>query len=90
VADASNDPPRSIIRKETLNLRESFLVEMTRRDALRQMISRHRNAKLGHHFIANCLSQIVIPESLQKTFQDELFYWDDSGNDDKNRVILFT
>jgi hypothetical protein len=66
------------------------MAEMTRRDALRQMINRHRNAKLGHHFTAKCLSQIEIPVSLHNTFRDELFYWDDSGNDDKNRVILFT
>ena len=89
-AGASNDPPRSKIREETLNLKESCMAEMTRRDALRQMINRHRNAKLGHHFTAKCLSQIEIPESLHNTFRDELFNWDDSGNDDKNRVILFT
>jgi hypothetical protein len=60
-AGASNDSPRSIIREETLNLKESCMAEMTRRDAMRQMINRHRNGKLGHHFAAKCLSQIVIP-----------------------------
>jgi len=48
----SNDLPRSIIREETLNLKESSIAEMTRRDALRQLINRHRNAKFGHAFTA--------------------------------------
>ena len=89
-AVASNDPPRTIIREETLNMTESGMAAMTRRDALRQLINRTRNFKLGHGFNAKCLSQIEIPEELRKTTKDELFYWDDSGNDNKNRVILFT
>ena len=44
---------------------------------------------MSHGFKAKCLSQIEIPEALRKEFRDELFYWDDLGNHDKNRVILF-
>jgi hypothetical protein len=73
-----------------MNMTESGMAAMTRRDALRQLINRTRNYILGHGFNAKCLSQIEIPEELRKTTKDELFYWDDSGNDDKNRVILFT
>ena len=62
---------------------------MTRRDTLRQQINRIWNLKLSHGFKAKCLSQIEIPEALGKEFRDELFYRDDSGNHDKNRVIPF-
>jgi len=36
------------------------------------------------------LSDLFIPESLQKTYLNQIFYWDDSGRDDKTRVIVFT
>jgi hypothetical protein len=72
-AVASNDPPRTIIREETLNMTESGMAAMTRRDALRQLINRTRNYKLGHGFNAKCLSQIEIPEELRKLLKMSYF-----------------
>lgn len=37
------------------------------------------------------LSEIVIPDNLTHTLKHKhLFYWDDSGQKDKNRIIVFT
>lgn len=31
-----------------------------------------------------------VPDSLRKTYRGEDFYWDDSGKDDTERIIIFT
>ena len=49
-----------------------------------------RNGKAGHGFNAKLLSQIEIPENLRNNYKGQKFYWEDSGNNDKNRIILFT
>jgi hypothetical protein len=36
------------------------------------------------------LYELFIPESLQRTYLNQVFYWDDSGQSDSTRVILFT
>ena len=51
------------------------------------MIKRTRNKRAGYEL---CLAEIKVPENLQTTYRNELFYYDDSDATDKNRVILFT
>ncbi|CAF0877868.1 unnamed protein product, partial [Brachionus calyciflorus] len=87
----SNDPPRSILIEIQKGLNASAIGAMSKPDALRQMINRLRAKKFSFKkFGATSLAEISIPPELKKTFNGEEFYWDDSGADDKNRVIIFT
>ena len=36
------------------------------------------------------MSVIVVPLALTRTYKDEKFYWDDTGSEDPNRLMLFT
>ena len=65
---------------------------MTLKSAQAQVINRLRNkaAGYGRYTNAKCLSKIEIPLALHSTYKDEKFYWDDTGNDDPNRIIIFT
>ena len=86
----SNDDPRSIIRDSQLNMKPEAIGFMTKKDAFRQIINRLRNKKAGFGVNAKCLKLLEIPENLRSTYSEQKFYWDDTGNDDKNRIIIFT
>ena len=45
---------------------------------------------MGFGVNAKCLKLLEIPEILRSTYSEQKFYWDDTGNDDKNRIIIFT
>lgn len=67
------------------------LCSVSKPDAMRQMILRARTKKFSFKkFKATSIAEIKIPDELKKTYRNEEFYWDDSGSDDKNRVIVFT
>ncbi|CAF0921710.1 unnamed protein product [Brachionus calyciflorus] len=92
-ASASNDFPRTILRDTQLSLNEETISLLSKPEALRKMIVRERNKNtLGSlvGFNAKTLSEIFITETQKKTYNNELFYWDDSGSHDKNRVLIFT
>ena len=86
----TNDDPRSIIRDSQLNMKPEAIGFMTKKDAFRQIINRLRNKKVGFGVNAKCLKLLEIPENLRSTYSEQKFYWDDTGNDDKNRIIIFT
>ena len=65
-------------------------------DAMRQLINGVRRNVAGFGSNAIDLSSIVIPDNLKYCYKakeedpDVLFYWDDSGEDDESRVIVFS
>ena len=88
-ASDSSDQPRLIIRRTQLTL-STECVSMLRKDAVRQVIQRTRNKKQLKVFNAKCLTELTIPTELTKTYKNKLFYFADSGSNDRNRVILST
>ena len=65
MAMTTNDNPRTILRENSLHLTDAAISSLTRKDALRQLILRTRNFKVGHGFTAKCLSEIDIPNNLR-------------------------
>ncbi|RNA13100.1 hypothetical protein BpHYR1_006663 [Brachionus plicatilis] len=87
----TNDPPRTIMTDVRKCLNLEVVAAMSKPDAIRQMINRTRSKKFSFKKLkANSLSEIEIPIELRKTYRDEEFYWDDTGCEDKNRIIIFT
>lgn len=90
MAIRSNDQPRALIRDFQLTLSDECISTWSKKDAIRQLIIRTRNAKSGCGFNAKCLQDLEIPESLKSTYKGSKFYYGDSGKDDQNRIIFFT
>ena len=86
----TNDDPRTIKRDTQLVGSDEVISAMTKKDSIRHLINRHRNNKAGHGFNAKCLKNLEISYNLQFTYKEHKFYWVDSGNDDLDRVIIFT
>lgn len=64
---------------------------MSKFDSIRRLIQRTRLRKFGmKQIVAKSLREIVVPHSLQYTIRGAKFYFEDSGPEDKNRIILFT
>ena len=59
-------------------------------EPFRQQVNRKRNDEAWHYKSPPDLSQIDIPEQLKTTIRGMTFYYDDSGADDNERIILFT
>lgn len=87
-AKKSHEPPRVIITESNKGLSEAAADQAPRYNAFRQVISRQRDMGYGVEF--KSLAIITIPPTLQLTFKNSRFYWDDSGPDDKNRIIIFS
>ncbi|CAF1065902.1 unnamed protein product [Brachionus calyciflorus] len=85
----SNEYPRCIIRKIQSNL-SNECVSMLKKDAIRKIFVRERNKNALSGFNAKSLEKLVIPDNLQITFKNKKFYFFDSGQHDKNRIIIFT
>lgn len=49
-----------------------------------------RKNKAGFGENPSTLSKIIVSKKLGQTYDGKKFYWDDSGPEDLNRVILFT
>ena len=86
----NNDQPRTIYKQSHLKLTDDCVSGMPNKNAIRQMINRSRKNKAGYGIGAKSLNLVEIPENLKNTYKDNKFYWDDSGSDDLNRVIIFT
>ncbi|CAF0985761.1 unnamed protein product [Brachionus calyciflorus] len=87
----TNDPPRTIMTQIQKGLNLETICALNKPDAMRQFINRTRHKKFSFKkFTATSLSEIEVPVELRKTFRGQEFYWDDSGKDDKNRIIIFT
>ena len=63
---------------------------MSKPQAWRKMIQRVRNRRAGYGLQVKHLKLVVIPENLRYTYKNHKFYWDDSGQDDADRIIIFT
>ena len=82
--------PKGIIREATSDLSEEAAAKMRSQEATRQMLNRIRSQNNEDFEEADTLlSDLIIPESMQRTYKNEIFYWD-SGQFDVTRVILFT
>ncbi|RNA38784.1 hypothetical protein BpHYR1_049580 [Brachionus plicatilis] len=79
-ASSSYEPPRSLIRDSQKYSDLEFLCRLGKKEAITKMIIRERNKDLQ------------VPTSFQFTTKDKLFYFEDSGleNKDESRVIIFT
>jgi len=87
----TNNPVRSIIRDGNKELDEEAASKARSMSSLTQMLNRKKAEKNGVvQPYDTPLCDLFIPECLHKTYLDQMFYWDDSGRDDKTRVIVFT
>ncbi len=88
-AQSTHDKPRSIIRETQSGLNGGEAVAATRPAPLRQLINRLR--RKTNKFESDPLSRenIQLPFDIL-TKKGEQFLWDDSGVDDKNRIIIFS
>ncbi|RNA32362.1 hypothetical protein BpHYR1_052916 [Brachionus plicatilis] len=87
----TNDQPRTIMVNILKAISITTVSALSKHDAMRQLINRTRIKKFSiKKFTASSIAEIEIPNELRFIYRDDEFYWDDSGKDDKNRVILFT
>ena len=81
---------RTIISSVLKNVSQQAAIEMPRADALAQMIKRERNEFAGRGNF-HTRSSVVIHQDLMFTLDSNLlFLRDDSGSDDKSRIIIFS
>ncbi|CAF0977012.1 unnamed protein product [Brachionus calyciflorus] len=76
--------------KILFTLSEDCIVSNPKKDAIRRLINKTRNDKTDKGYNAKSLAELVIPEDLKFTLKGKNFYFGDSGQNDKNRVIFFT
>jgi hypothetical protein len=89
--EVSNDPVRSIIRDGNKESDEEAASKARSISSLTQMLNRKKAEKNEViQAFDTPLCDLFIPEGLQKTYLNQVFYWDDSGRSDDTRVILFT
>ncbi|CAF1109304.1 unnamed protein product, partial [Brachionus calyciflorus] len=81
----TNEDPRTIIKECLVGISSLASCKMPRVPALTQRIQRLRLKKSDHGKNPENLESIDIPDSLKYTHRNELFFYDDSGSDDKNR-----
>ena len=89
LAKNTSEKPRSIIKKCQVNLSQEGAAKMTRHQNLTQIIKRIRSTKPTYGPNAACIADLVVPEPLKFTFNNELFLWRDSGYGDEDRVFIF-
>ena len=88
-AKLTKSDPRTIIRDCNKDTSDAGIVKLRSQDSLRQTIGRIRSKAIGACTVSS-INDIKVPDELQFTYKKEKFYWDDSGEDDENRVIIFT
>jgi hypothetical protein len=84
---------KDIIRDSNKYLSEEAAAKTITADSFTQMCNRARKKdKEDEDLIDNegLLCDLILPESLQRTYKNIIFYFDDSGPKDKARVIVFT
>ncbi|CAF0945502.1 unnamed protein product [Brachionus calyciflorus] len=89
-AKLTNYDPNFILKKAQVKLPEVAASQMLRPEAIRQTIRRVRITIYGQLTNPGTLQEIEIPNTLTYTYTGKKFFWDDSGRDDPNRIILFT
>ena len=89
LATTTTNIPRTIIKNTQIGASEEAISILSKPYAIRQMIKRVRNKKLGLKTLkADTIEEIEIPLELRTTHSGEKFYWDDSL--DSNRIMIFT
>lgn len=87
----TNENPQNIIQECTKDISAETLLNLGKVETIKRMIRRARIASLGvKELIAASLKELVIPVKYHVTIRNERFYFDDSGQADPNRVIVFT
>ena len=88
-ATISNDAPRTIMKNCQLKIDSESAVLMVRANSIRQRIVRIRAKKIDYGPNAQTLIEIIIPDALQLTYDEELFFLADSGFSDPERILIF-
>ncbi|CAF0709721.1 unnamed protein product [Brachionus calyciflorus] len=83
LATKTSQNPRSIIKQSQTGLSQESASKMVRANNLTQVIKRIQNNKIDSHDKATCVRETI-------TYDNEIFLLDDSGEDDNERVIIFS
>lgn len=87
-AKKTNEIPRTIYNKVINEASLDSAIEQVRPDSLRQIVNRERNEFVGRGNFKTMVD-IDIPNELRFSIEsDQLFLWDDSGDDEQNIKII--
>lgn len=86
----TKETPRNLHIQTHATTGEAVLAQSQNYEAFRQHVNRERNDEAWHTKSPPDLSQIDIPDELKNTLRGMTFYYDDSGSEDPERIILFT
>ena len=88
-AASTNDNPRSIIKKNEIELDDESAAKMVRHHNLRQIINRTRSKRADYGPNATSIEEIECPDALKVTYKGDKFYFGSLGSKDR-RVFIFT
>ena len=89
MAKNTTENPRTIIKKSQLSFSEEAASKMTRQVNIRFMIKRIRSHKPTYGPNPATMADLVVPDPLKYTYNNELFLLADSGYGDDERIFLF-
>ena len=89
MAISSRDKPRNIIKQVIKETNDEVLAKLPSSNSMRQTIQRLRNKNKIKTVEPKDLRDLVVAEQNKKTYKGKLFLLDDSGVEDKERVLLF-
>lgn len=90
MATITHDNPRTILKTAQADVSDDAAVQLVKQPAVRKIVGRLRSNKVDHGVNPDIAIDLIIPEDLQYTFNDEIFYFDDTGPNSHDRIILFT
>lgn len=89
-AKSQKTDPRSLYTEMHHLTGQAVLAQSQTYEPFRQKVNRERNDAPWHSKSSPDLSKIEIPNELKTTLRGMTFYYDDSGPDDSERIIMFT
>ncbi|CAF1145501.1 unnamed protein product, partial [Brachionus calyciflorus] len=87
---STKENPRDIMIDVHKSQDEEVVAQSSSYKNIRQIVSRVRKHKAGYGSNPKSLSTINIPLNLRVTYRDKLFLFYDSGENDPNRILIFT
>ncbi|CAF1030089.1 unnamed protein product [Brachionus calyciflorus] len=87
---STKENPRDILIDVHIGQDEEVVAQSSSYKNIRQIVSRVRKHKAGFGPNSKSLSTINIPLNLRVTYRDKLFLFYDSGENDPNRILIFT
>lgn len=89
-AKESKDKPRTIVNKTNKEIDLDAVMQLSNYNACRSKINRERSKKPGFGKEFEDLSKIIVIDELSVTCRRDRFFWEDSGTDDPERILIFT